>query len=90
MKLEQQAIIARDLIHMIRQYHDDAGILEYLEGFAFAIARGVEPDSPIPWDGIASVCDQRYASLNSASPLPLDTETLDECERAVISIIKRA
>lgn len=82
MKQQQQAILARDMIQMIREYQDDAQVLEYLESFSSSIARLVENTDTVNWDDIASVCDQRYWSLKQENPIPLNDELLTACERS--------
>lgn len=83
MKPEQQAILARDMIDMIRDYQNDPDALEYLDSFAFSLARGLEDDSVVSWDSIAGVCDQRYYSMRNNNPVPLDTKLLDQCEQSI-------
>jgi hypothetical protein len=81
--IEYQAILARDMIDMIRDYVDDKDALEYLEAFTFSLARMLG-DSVVDWDRIAAVCDQRYWSMGGSGPTkPLDTDTLDRCERQI-------
>jgi len=80
---QQEAILARDVIQMIREYKDDARALEYLEGFSFSIARLVGGADVVNWDDIAGICDQRYFSLNKGEPLDLNDELLDQCEHAI-------
>ncbi len=87
MKQEQQAILARDMIQMIRENVDDHNMLQYLESFAFSLARGLEDGSVVSWDDIAGVCDQRYYSLKNNSPVPLDTEILNRCEQSIKSFL---
>ena len=57
MKQEQQAILARDIIDMIRNYQNNPDVLEYLDSFTFSLARGLEDTSVVSWDDIAGVCD---------------------------------
>ena len=83
MKQEQQAILARDMIQMIRSNPDNVSILEYLESFAFALARGLEDTSVVSWDDIAGVCDQRYFSIKQSEPMPLNIGLLDNCEQSI-------
>ena len=83
MKQEQQAILARDTIQMIREYKDDANVLEYLEGFSSSIARLVDSTAVVNWDDIAGICDQRYFSINKGQPLDLNDKLLDQCERSI-------
>jgi len=83
MNNEYQAILARDMIDMIRRYPDDANVLEYLDSFSFSLARMLEASSIVSWDNIAGVCDQRYYSLNQGKPIPLNTMLLDECEQRI-------
>ena len=83
MKQEQQAILARDMIQMIRENEDNYQELQYLEGFAFSLARGLEDTSVVSWDDIAGICDQRYYSLRNNNPVPLDTELLNRCEQSI-------
>ncbi len=83
MKQEQQAILARDIIQMIRENVDNYEVLQYLEGFASALARGLEDRSVVSWDDIAGTCDQRYYSLINNNPVPLDTEVLNRCEQSI-------
>ena len=75
--------MARDIIQMIREYKDDANVLEYLEGFSSSIARLVDSTAVVNWDDITGICDQRYFSLNAGEPLDLNNKLLDECERAI-------
>ena len=89
MKQEQQAILARDMIQMIRENEDNHQVLQYLEGFAFSLARGLEDTSVVSWDGIASICDQRYYSLINNNPVPLNTELLNRCEQSVQSFLPK-
>ncbi|PID31329.1 hypothetical protein CR983_01710 [Candidatus Saccharibacteria bacterium] len=71
------------MIGMIREHADDADVLEYLDSFAFSLARGLEDESVVSWDDIAGICDQRYYSLKIHNPTPLNTALLDECERSI-------
>lgn len=87
MKQEQQAILARDMIQMIRENVDSYEVLQYLEGFASSLARGLEDRSVVSWDDIAGVCDQRYYSLKNNSPVPLDIEILNSCEQSIKSFL---
>lgn len=82
MKQEQQAILARDMIH---ENADNFHALQYLESFAFSLARGLEDTSVVSWDDIAGVCDQRYYSLKNNNPVPLNTELLNNCEQSIQS-----
>ena len=63
MKQDKQAILARDMIQMIRENANNSDILEYLDSFAFSLARGLENSSVVLWDNLASICDQRYYSM---------------------------
>lgn len=83
MKQNEQAILARDMIQMIRENADNSDVLEYLDSFAFSLARGLEDSSVVSWDDLASVCDQRYYSLNNNNPVPLNVELLNQCERSI-------
>jgi hypothetical protein len=89
MKQEQQAILARDMIQMIRKNADNYQELQYLEGFAFSLARGLEDTSVVSWDDIAGICDQRYYSLRNNNPVPLDTELLNRCEQSIQSFLPK-
>ena len=89
MKQEQQAILARDMIQMIRENEDNYQELQYLEGFAFSLARGLEDTSVVSWDDIAGICDQRYYSLRNNNPVPLDTELLNRCEQSIQSFLPK-
>lgn len=89
MKQEQQAILARDMIQMIRENEDNHQVLQYLEGFAFSLARGLEDTSVVSWDGIAGICNQRYYSLINNNPVPLNTELLNRCEQSVQSFLPK-
>jgi hypothetical protein len=88
-KHQQQAIMARDMIDMIRDNSENADILEYLNSFAFSLARIFENDSPINWDELASICDQRYYSLKSGEPLPLDVSALNTLYEHILSYIEK-
>ena len=83
MKQQHEAILARDIIQMIREYKDDANVLEYLESFSASIARIVEDTTVVNWDDITGICDQRYYSIKQGNPVDLNTELLDQCERAI-------
>jgi len=83
MKQQQEAILARDMIQMIREYKDDANVLEYIESFASSVARLVESDDVVNWETIAGICDQRYFSLTHGDPIDLNTELLDQCEQYI-------
>ena len=63
MKQDKQAILARDMIQMIRENANNSDILEYLDSFAFSLARGLENSSVVSWDNLASICDQWYYSM---------------------------
>ena len=89
MKQEQQAILARDMIQMIRKNADNYQELQYLVGFAFSLARGLEDTSVVSWDDIAGICDQRYYSLRNNNPAPLDTELLNRCEQSIQSFLPK-
>jgi hypothetical protein len=80
---QHEAFLARDIIQMIREYKDDANVLEYLESFSVSIARMVEDTSSAVWNDIASICDQRYYSLKQGNPIEINVELLDQCERSV-------
>ena len=80
---EQQAILARDMIQMIREYQDDADVLEYLESFASSIALGIEDKSIVNWYHLAGICDQRYYSMKYGEPVALNTELLDATEQSI-------
>ena len=83
MKQEQQAILARDIIQMIRENADGYEVLQYLEGFASSLARGLEDRSVVSWDDIAGVCDQRYYSLKTNNLVPLNIDLLSQCEQSI-------
>ena len=83
MKQYEQAILARDMIQMICEYADNSDVLEYLDSFAFSLAHGLEDSSVVSWDDLASICDQRYYSLNNNNPVPLNIKLLDQCERSI-------
>lgn len=88
-KNQQQAILARDMIDMIREYPDDADALEYINSFSFSLARIFEGDSLISWDEIASVCDQRYYSLRQDDPVPLDINALNKLYESALRHIEK-
>ena len=79
---ESQAILARDMISMIRRYSDNADVLEYLDSFAFSLF-SIHGDGVANWGNIASVCEQRYYSLQQGKPIPLNTRFLDEYEKQI-------
>lgn len=89
MNIKQQAILACDMIEMIRQYADDAEVLEYLESFAFSLARMTDGAVVVRWDDIAGVCDQRSHALKLGEELPLDLALLDKCERDARGIVAK-
>jgi hypothetical protein len=81
--IQQQAILVRDMIDMIRDYQDNADVLEYIESFASSIARIIESDRAVNWDNIAGICDQRYYSLKQGDPVLLNVVLLGECEQQI-------
>ena len=83
MKQDEQAILARSMIQMIREHPNESDVLEHLDSIAFALARGLEDTSVVSWDDIAGICDQRYYSLMVNNPVPLNVELLDSCERSI-------
>lgn len=83
MDQQQQAFLARDIIDMIREYTDDAHVLEYLERFSASISQLVGSAAIVNWDDITGVCDQRYYSIQQGDPIDLNNEILDQCERAI-------
>jgi hypothetical protein len=84
MKKEQQALLARDMIDMIRKNANSPDILEYIESFASSLARGLEDTSVVSWDDIAGICDQRYYSLrHDKEVIPLNIDALARCENSI-------
>ncbi len=73
---------------MIRDYSDNADVLESLESFAFAIARGIEDKSAVGWDNLAGICDQRYYSLRVGNPVPLDIQLLSSIEAKILKYLE--
>lgn len=88
MKPDQQAILARDIIDMIRDNADTPDILECIGGIAFSLARIFEEDSVVSWNDIANICDQRYYSLQQNNPVKLDVKMLDKYYQLVANYIK--
>lgn len=88
MQLDQQYVMGRDIIDMIRDYRDDAKALEYLESICLSIQSLVDSDE-VDWELIASICDQRYVSLATVSPEPLDDGVLDRIYRTCETMIER-
>lgn len=78
----QHAILARDIIQMIREYADDANVLEYLESFTSSFVH-IFHDDIVSWSDIAGVCDQRYYSLKQGTPIDLNDTLLTECEHKI-------
>jgi hypothetical protein len=68
---------------MIREYRDDANVLEYLESFSSSIARMVENTTVVNWSDLAGICDQRYYSMKNGNPVDLNAELLNKCEDSV-------
>lgn len=89
MKQQQEAFLARDIIQMIREYQDDANVLEYLESFSASIARMIESTAVVDWDDIAGICDQRYYSLQNGHPVNLNTELLNKCNDGVKTFLSK-
>lgn len=75
---------------MIRRYEDNADVLEYLDSFAFSIARILESQEVVNWDDIAGVCNQRAYALRQSEDVALNMAILDECERSVRRILQAA
>lgn len=90
MKEKEQAILARDMIGMIREYSDNADVLEYLESFASSIAQIVDDGKVINWFDLAGICDQRYYSLLHNKHSPLNIELLDKCEQQIKPYLAQA
>lgn len=74
-KSNQQLILARDIIDMAREYSDDCRVLEYLQDFAFCIARMTDGDKNniVDWDTIHSVLDQAWHNNDPRAITQLDT-----------------
>ncbi len=77
MQTEQQYILARDMIDMIRDYSDDADILEYADSLCFSIARILEDKSVVAWDDISSVCDQAWYAMKQGDAGEIDRDKLN-------------
>ena len=77
MKQDEQAILARDMIDMIRDYSDDADILEYDDSLCFSIARILEGNSVVAWDDISSICDQAWYAMKQGDTVEIDHNKLD-------------
>ena len=77
MNPQQQYILARDTIDMIRDYSDNADILEYADSLCFSIARILEDKSVVAWFDISSVCDQAWYAMKQGQAVEIDRKTLD-------------
>lgn len=73
----QQAILARDIIDMAREYADDADALEYISSMCFTLFRIFEKDSMIDWHMIFSVYDQKYYQLKKEGTASVDEAPVD-------------
>lgn len=78
MQTEQQYLLACNMIDMIRDYSDDADILEYADSLCFSIARILEDKSVVSWDDISSVCDQAWYAMKQGDAVDVDRVTLDK------------
>lgn len=91
MNSKQQYILARDTIDMIRDYANDANVLEYLDSFCFSLARLFEESKLVDWDTLASICDQRYYLLKNEASVAIpafNTAILDKMHRKYTNLIK--
>ena len=78
------------MIQMIHENADNYQVLQYLESFAFSLARGLEDATVVSWDDIAGICDQRYYSIKNNNPVPLNTELLSRCEQSIQNFLPKA
>ena len=65
------------MIDMIRDYSDDADILEYADSLCFSIARILEDKSVVAWDDISSVCDQAWYAMKQGDAVEIDRDKLN-------------
>ena len=77
MQTKQQYILARDMIDMIRDYSDDANLLEYADSLCFSIARILEDKSVVAWDDISSICDQAWYAMKQGDVVEIDYNELN-------------
>lgn len=87
MKDQQQYILARDMIDMIRDYKNDAQALEYIDSFSFALARMFDGENAVQWHEISSVCDQAWYAMKQGEIVSIDMKKLDAiyslCEKKI-------
>ena len=77
MNPKQQYILARDTIDMIRDYSNNADILEYADSLCFSIARILEDKSVVAWDDISGMCDQVWYAMKQGDAVEIDRNKLD-------------
>ena len=77
MQTQQQYLLACNTIDMIRDYSDDADILEYADSLCFSIARILEEKSVVVWDDISSVCDQAWYAMKQGDAVEIDRNKLN-------------
>ncbi|MGD8374283.1 MAG: hypothetical protein PVI21_05525 [Candidatus Woesebacteria bacterium] len=73
-KNEYQALLAKDIIGMIRNYQDNDKILDYLNSIAFCTAAMLGNNGIVDWFDIAKACDKSGSAA-------LNEKFLISCER---------
>lgn len=85
---QQQAILARDMIDMAREYGDDANALEYISSMCFTLYMLFEDDPTIDWHELFSIYDNKYYSLQQEGMSRVDESSVDKIRCKAIEIIK--
>ena len=62
---------------MIRDYSNNADILEYADSLCFSIARILEDKSVVAWDDISGMCDQAWYAMKQGDAVEIDHSRLD-------------
>ncbi len=77
-----QAILARDIIDMVREYNNDANVLEYISNFCFQLDLITEEagiaDKNINWNDIFSFYDQKYYNLSQNNKSKIDETVVNK------------
>lgn len=86
----QQAVLARDMIDMARDYERDTDVLEYVSRMCFTLFMLFEkdPNHTIDWHGIYRVYDQKYYDLKADGSTTADEASIEKIYTKAIQIIE--
>ena len=88
----QQAILARDIIDMARDYSEDPEVLEYISRMCFTLFMLFEddPNKAIDWHELFSVYDKKYYDLKIRGESNVDEAVVDRIRRQAVKTIEAA